>query len=81
MTDHTAGDGHGMGGAHHAQRTPKAEFYLYFGLIFLIAIPFAAVAWAWCQLAIERPKLAGAWAAGPRLEVRPGRSRPAIFRP
>jgi PufQ cytochrome subunit len=41
MSDHTA-NGHG---APHAHRTPKTEFYLYFTLIFLIAIPFAAVAW------------------------------------
>jgi hypothetical protein len=78
MTDHTAGDGHGMGGAHHAQRTPRAEFYLYFGLIFLIAIPFAAVAWL-VQLAIERRlpvhgPLARAWKEA-------GSITPEIFRP
>ncbi|MBP9182399.1 MAG: protein pufQ [Fuscovulum sp.] len=67
-----------MGGAHHAQRTPRAEFYLYFGLIFLIAIPFAAVAWL-VQLAIERRlpvhgPLARAWKDA-------GSITPEIFRP
>ena len=46
MSDHTAGS-HGTGNAH---RTPKAEFYIYFALIFLVAIPFAAVAWAFALI-------------------------------
>jgi PufQ cytochrome subunit len=42
MSDQTAGGGHHT---HSAHRTPKAEFYVYFALIFLVAIPFAAVGW------------------------------------
>ena len=37
MSDHTAGHGLGQGG-HHAHRTPKAEFYIYFALIFLVVV-------------------------------------------
>jgi PufQ cytochrome subunit len=75
MSDQTAGHGQG---AHHAQRTPKAEFYLYFALIFLIAIPFAAVAWV-VQLVIDRRfpvhgPLARAWREA-------GSITPEIFRP
>ncbi len=78
MSDHTAGDGHGMGGVHHTHRTPKAEFYLYFGLIFLVAIPFAALAWL-IQTVIERRlpvhgPLARAWKEA-------GSITPEIFRP
>jgi hypothetical protein len=74
MSDQTAGHGHG---AHHAQRTPKAEFYVYFTLIFLIAIPFAAVAWI-AQLVIDRRfpvlgPLARAWREA-------GSITPEIFR-
>jgi hypothetical protein len=50
MSDHTAGSGHG---AHHAHRTPRAEFYLYFALIFMLAIPVAMVVWV-VQLVTER---------------------------
>jgi hypothetical protein len=42
MSDHTAG--HGVDTADHGHRTPKAEFYVYFALIFVVAIPLAAVA-------------------------------------
>lgn len=76
MSDHTAGNGTGFSGA---QRTPKkAEFYLYFGLIFLIAIPFAAVAWI-ARLVIDRRlpvhgPLARAWREA-------GSITPEIFRP
>lgn len=77
MSDHTAGGGHGLGGAHHAHRTPKTEFYVYFALIFLIAIPFAALAWA-IQLVTDRRlpvhgPLARAWREA-------GSITPEIFR-
>lgn len=74
MSDHTAGD-HGV---HCTHRTPKAEFYLYFGLIFLVAIPFAALAWI-IQTVIDRRlpvhgPLARAWKEA-------GSITPEIFRP
>jgi hypothetical protein len=74
MSDHTAGS-HGTGNAH---RTPKAEFYIYFALIFLVAIPFATVAWAYAlirdqSLPVHGP-LARAWREA-------GAITPAIFRP
>ena len=44
MTDHTAGSGHGTSShPHHPARTPRAEFYTYFTLIFLFAIPLSAL--------------------------------------
>ncbi len=43
MSDQTAGGGHVQ--AHHAQRTPHMEFYVYFALIFVAAIPFAVIGW------------------------------------
>ena len=61
MTDHTAGGGHGTSSQHHhPARTPRAEFYTYFTLIFLFAIPLSAlsdhpeasapyVRWAFCK--------------------------------
>ena len=77
MSDHTAGHGLGQGG-HHAHRTPKAEFYIYFALIFLVAIPFATVAWAFAllrdrHLPVHGP-LARAWREAVAIT-------PAIFRP
>ncbi len=77
MSDHTAGD-HVGHGASHSHRTPRAEFYLYFALIFLVAIPFAAVAWAFAlirdrHLPVHGP-LARAWREA-------GAITPAIFRP
>ena len=74
MSDQTA-NGHG---AQHTHRTPKAEFYLYFALIFLIAIPFAAVGWV-LKLVIDRRlpvhgPLARAWREA-------GSITPEIFRP
>jgi PufQ cytochrome subunit len=74
MSDHTAGEH----GGHHAHRTPKAEFRIYFTLIFLMAIPFAAVAWVFKliterQLPVHGP-LARAWREA-------GAITPAIFRP
>ncbi|MDX5349763.1 MAG: protein pufQ [Paracoccaceae bacterium] len=77
MSDHTAGQGLGQG-ASHAHRTPKAEFYVYFALIFLVAIPFATLAWAFAlirdrQLPVLGP-MARAWREA-------GAITPAIFRP
>jgi hypothetical protein len=43
MSDHTAG-----GSGHHGPtRAPRAEFYAYFAVIFLVAVPFALVAWVY----------------------------------
>jgi hypothetical protein len=77
MSDHTAGSGLGQG-AQHVHRTPKLEFYVYFALIFLVAIPFATVAWAFAllrdrHLPVHGP-LARAWREA-------GAITPAIFRP
>lgn len=77
MSDHSAG--HGMGqGASHAHRTSKVEFYVYFALIFLAAIPFATAAWAFGlvrdrHLPVHGP-LARAWREA-------GAITQAIFRP
>jgi hypothetical protein len=82
MSDHTAGghdDGHGAShGSGLGHRTPRAEFYVYFSLIFMVAIPFAAVAWAVAlvrdrHLPVHGP-LARAWREA-------GAITPAIFRP
>jgi PufQ cytochrome subunit len=77
MSDHTAGD-HAVHGASHAHRTPKAEFYVYFSLIFVVAVPIAATAWAIAlvrerHLPVHGP-LARAWREA-------GAITPAIFRP
>jgi PufQ cytochrome subunit len=77
MSDHTAGQDLGQS-ASHGHRTPKAEFYVYFSLIFAIAIPIAAVAWAYAlvrerNLPVHGP-LARAWREA-------GAITPAIFRP
>ena len=40
MSDHTAG-----GVPHHAHRVPKAEFLIYFALIFVLALPVQMIAW------------------------------------
>jgi PufQ cytochrome subunit len=44
MTDHStnAAESHAE---HHPARTPHAEFYVYFALIFLVAIPFSILGW------------------------------------
>jgi PufQ cytochrome subunit len=44
MTDHSANgaDGHAE---HFPARTPRLEFYVYFAVIFLVAIPFAILGW------------------------------------
>lgn len=60
------------------QRTPSAEFHVYFYLIFFLGLPFAVIAWAW-DLASggERPAmgpLARAWHEA-------GIVTPMIFRP
>ncbi len=73
MSDHTAGD-HGES---HATRTPHAEFYVYFAIIFVLAIPFAMAIWV-VQLVRERRlpvhgPLARAWREA-------GTVTPAIFR-
>ena len=82
MSDHTAGghdDTHGAAhGSGMANRTPHAEFYIYFSLIFAVAIPFAAAAWAIAlvrdrHLPVHGP-LARAWREA-------GAITPAIFRP
>jgi hypothetical protein len=75
MSDQTAGGGHGV---HHAHRTPKAEFYLYFALIFLIAIPFAAVAWIVKLVTDRRLPVLGPFARAWR---EAGSITPEIFRP
>lgn len=77
MSDQTAGSGH-EARVHHPVRTPRAEFYTYFALIFLAAIPFAAVAWLWAllrdrQFPVHGP-LARAWREA-------GALTPTIFRP
>jgi hypothetical protein len=73
MSDHTAG-----GSGHHAHRAPRVEFYAYFTLIFLVAIPVAVVTWT-VQLVLERHlpthgPLARAWRQA-------GSITPNIFRP
>lgn len=44
MSDHTD-PGQGFGRMSHAPRSSKAEYDLYFTAIFLVALPFAALAW------------------------------------
>lgn len=77
MSDHTAGEGHSYN-AQHPARTPRAEFYTYFVLIFLLAIPLSMVAWIWTvirthHLPVHGP-LARAWREA-------GAITPTIFRP
>lgn len=77
MSDHTAGHGAGQGES-HGHRTPKAEFYVYFALIFMVAIPFATLAWVFAlardrHLPVHGP-MARAWREA-------GAITPAIFRP
>lgn len=70
MSDQTAGG--------HAHRTPKAEFYLYFTLIFLVAVPLSLGAWVWAVIRHQRlpvhGPLARAWLEAKAIT-------PAIFRP
>jgi hypothetical protein len=52
MSDHTS---NGAGGHHaHPARAPRAEFYAYFALIFLAALPFATVGWLCSSCASRR---------------------------
>ena len=44
MTDHST-NGADAHADHHKARTPHAEFYVYFALIFLVATPFAILGW------------------------------------
>ena len=44
MTDHST-NGVEAHAEHHPARTPHAEFYVYFALIFLVATPFAIFGW------------------------------------
>ena len=73
MSDHTAGD-HAV----HTTRTPKAEFYIYFALIFVVAIPLATLAWGWAVLRHQRLPVHGPLARAWR---EAGAITPAIFRP
>ncbi len=78
MSDHTAGGSGAPYSGGHAHRTPRAEFYVYFALIFIVAIPLALIAWVW-TLARDRKfpvhgPLARAWREA-------GAITPAIFRP
>ncbi len=78
MSDHTAGGHVDSHTAAHANRTPRAEFYIYFSMIFAVAIPLAAAAWAVAlvrerHLPVHGP-LARAWREA-------GAITPAIFRP
>lgn len=77
MSDQTLGGGQEARGPHPA-RTPRTEFYTYFALIFLAAIPFACVTCLWSmlrdrQLPVHGP-LARAWRDA-------GALTPTIFRP
>ncbi len=72
MSDYTSGSGQ------HAHRAPRAEFYIYFALIFAVAIPFALIAWV-AHVAVNRSlpvhgPLARAWREA-------GTITPNIFRP
>ena len=74
MSDQTAGEQ----SVPHLQRTPKTEFYVYFTLIFLVAIPIATVNWVYRLVSDrrlpEQGPLARAWREA-------GLITPAIFRP
>ncbi|MES2844112.1 MAG: cytochrome PufQ [Pseudomonadota bacterium] len=76
MSDHTAnGAGHHQG---HPARAPRIEFYAYFAIIFLVAIPLSLVAWVFQTITDRRlpamGPLARAWREA-------GAITPAIFRP
>jgi hypothetical protein len=73
MSDQTAG-----GHDNHAHRTPKAEFYVYFALIFAVAIPLAVLAWVWSVIRHQRLPVHGPLARAWR---EAGAITPAIFRP
>ena len=76
MSDQTAGAGSGDA-QHAAHRTPHAEFYAYFTVIFLVAIPFAILGWV-ARLVISQKlpamnPISRAWADA-------GAITPSIFR-
>jgi hypothetical protein len=75
MSDQTANSG--QAAAHHAQRTPHMEFYIYFTLIFLAAIPFAIIGWVARAVTTlrmpEKNPISRAWADA-------GAITPSIFR-
>ena len=52
MSDHTD-PGPGFGRLSHGPRSSKAEYHLYFTAIFLVALPFAVLAWV-VRLLIDR---------------------------
>lgn len=57
MSDNTANGGIGQMGARPV-RVPKAEFRIYFWLIFLVALPVGFVTWAFTLIADRRlPRL------------------------
>ena len=57
MSDHTADGGLGQG-ARAPVRLPRAEFRLYFVLIFLLALPLGFATWTWQLISTRRlPKL------------------------
>jgi hypothetical protein len=74
MSDHTAGE-HGL---HNVHRTPKAEYHLYFALIFLFAVPFSALAWIARFVIDRRLPVHGPFA---RAWHEAGVITPQIFRP
>jgi hypothetical protein len=73
MSDHTAG-----GQDTHVHRTPHTEFYIYFALIFIVAIPLAIIAWAFALIRDRRLPVLGPLARAWR---EAGAITPAIFRP
>jgi PufQ cytochrome subunit len=77
MSDHTAGE-HGMSEGQHAHRTPHAEFYVYFALIFVVAVPISLVAWVVSAVSQRRLPVMGPLARAWR---EAGAITPAIFRP
>ncbi|RGP36975.1 cytochrome PufQ [Pseudotabrizicola alkalilacus] len=70
MSDQTAGG--------HVHRTPKAEFYIYFAMIFLVAVPLSLGAWVWAVIRHQRLPVHGPLA---RAWHEAGAITPAIFRP
>ena len=38
----------------HKYRTPRTEYRVYFTIIFLFAVPFAILSWAWTALRTRR---------------------------
>jgi hypothetical protein len=57
MSDHTANGAMGSAG-HRPVRVPKAEFRIYFWLIFLVALPLGFITWTFALVADRRlPRL------------------------